>query len=68
MQALAAVIRLGVWLLLGGLALIVAYKMLTGGINMAGLCDDNATGEPRPGSVQSPVLAVMAANTALADL
>lgn len=59
---------LDVWLLLGGLALVGAYRMLTGGINMRGLLDDNATGEPRPGSVQSLTLAVMAANTAPADL
>ena len=56
-----AVMRFEVWLLLGGLALIVAHKMLTGGINMAGLFDGAATGGPSPGSVQSPMLAVMSA-------
>ena len=35
--------------------------MLTGGINMAGLLNDKATGGQSQGSVQSPVLAVMSA-------
>ncbi len=54
-----ALARFEIWLVLGGLALIGAFKMLTGGINMAGLRDDKATGGPSPGSVWSPVLAVM---------
>ena len=40
METLTAVVRFEVWFLLGSLALIVAYKMLTGGINMEGLLDD----------------------------
>ena len=48
---LIVAIQIEVWLILGGLALIVAYRMLTGGINMAGLRDDNAPGGPGPGSV-----------------
>ena len=40
METLTAVVRFEAWLLLGGLAFIVAYKMLTGGINMKGLLDD----------------------------
>ncbi len=61
MEQLVAFVRAEIWLLLGNLALVVAYKTLTGGINMAGLLDDKATGGPSPRSAQSPVLAVMAA-------
>ncbi len=45
------IIRFEVWPALGGLALVGAYKMLTGEINMAGPRDDMATGGPGPGSV-----------------
>ena len=40
METLTAVVRFEIWFLLGSLALVVAYKMLTGGINMKGLLDD----------------------------
>ncbi len=61
MEQLIPFIRVEIWLVLGSLALIRALKMLTGGVDMASLRDDKATGGPRPGPVQSPVLAVMAA-------
>ena len=51
MKALTALARFEIWLLLGGIALIGAFKILTGGLNMAGLSDDKATGGPSPGSV-----------------
>lgn len=44
-------IRVETWFVLGGVAPIGAVKMLTGGINMAGLCDVKATGGPRAGPV-----------------
>ncbi len=37
MEQLIPVIRFEVWILLGSLALVVAYKMLSGPINMKGL-------------------------------
>ena len=40
METLTAVVRFEIWFLLGNLALVVVYKMLTGGINMKGLLDD----------------------------
>lgn len=40
METLTAVVRFEVWFLLGSLALVVVFKMLTGGINMKGLLDD----------------------------
>lgn len=39
MEALTQTIRFELWLILGGLAVVIAYKMLTGRINMAGLLD-----------------------------
>lgn len=68
MKALFILARFELCLLLRSVMLLVAHKMLTGGINMAGLRDDKATGGPSPGSVRSPVLAVMnAAITREAD-
>ena len=40
MEQLIPLIRLEVWLILGGLALIVGYRMLTGKINTTGLLQD----------------------------
>ena len=57
MQQLVPIVRLELSLILGLLALVVAYKILTGAINMRGLLDGKATGGSNPGSVQSPVLA-----------
>lgn len=34
MEQLITVLHYEIWLVLGGLALIVVYKMLTGGINI----------------------------------
>ena len=51
MDQLIPVIRLEVWLLLAGLALVVVYQMLRGRINMKGLLEDKMTGGPGPGSV-----------------
>ena len=61
MEQLIPIIRFELWLLLGGLALVVAYKLLTGQINMAGLLDDKVTGEPSPGRVQLLVFTVTSA-------
>ncbi|MBW7998478.1 MAG: hypothetical protein FVQ81_18280 [Candidatus Glassbacteria bacterium] len=40
MEQLTAFVEFEVWFLLGGLALVVGYKMLTRGINTAGLLQD----------------------------
>lgn len=40
MEQLIPFIRFEIWLILGGLALIVGYKLLTRGINTAGLLQD----------------------------
>ena len=40
MEQLIPLIRFEVWLILGGLALIVGYQMLTGKINTTGLLHD----------------------------
>ncbi len=61
MEQLIPLIRFEVWLILGGLALVVAYKMLTGRINMQGLFDDKVTHELSPGRVQLLVLTLVGA-------
>lgn len=43
MQHLIPIVRLELALILGGLALVVVYKMLTGTINMRGLLDDRVS-------------------------
>ena len=40
METLTQIIRFELWLILGGLAVVIAYKLLNGGINMTGLLDD----------------------------
>jgi len=40
METIAIFVQLEIWLILGGLALIVGYQMLTGKINTTGLLDD----------------------------
>ena len=47
MEQLVPIIRLEIWLILGGLALLVGYQMLTGKVNMSGLFDDKITRGPR---------------------
>jgi hypothetical protein len=54
-------IRFEVWLVLGGFALVVAYKMLIGKINFKGLLDDKVTGGTSPGRVQLLVLTLTGA-------
>lgn len=61
METLAIFVQLEIWLILGGLALVVAYKMLTGRINMRGLLDDKAAGGLSPGRVQLLVLTLAGA-------
>ena len=61
MEQLVPIIRLEIWLILGGLALIVSYQMLTGRINMSGLFDDKVTRGLSPGRVQLLVLTLAGA-------
>ncbi len=51
MEALTQTIRFELWLILGGPALVGAYKMLTGRIKMDGLLDDKTAGGLSPGRV-----------------
>ena len=52
MEQLISIIRFEVWLILGGLALIVGYQMLTGKINTEGLLWDKKTDGFSPARVQ----------------
>ena len=52
METLTTIIRFELWLILGGLAVVIAYKLMTGGINMAGLLDDKVSRDLSPGRVQ----------------
>ena len=61
MQQLVPIVRLELALILGGLALVVVYKMLTGRINMIGLLDDKKTRALSPERVQLLIFTVMGA-------
>ena len=61
MTELTPIIRFELWLILGGLALIVGYQMLTGKINTTGLFDDKVTRGLSPGRVQLLVLTLAGA-------
>ncbi len=61
MQQLVPIVRLEFTLILGGLALVVGYKLLTGAINMRGLLDDKKTHALSPERVQLLVFTVMGA-------
>ena len=52
MGTLAAAAHFEAYVLLGGLALVVVFKLLTGRINMVGIVSDKVTREPSPGRVQ----------------
>lgn len=61
MQNLIPLVRLELTLILGGLALVVVYKLLTGAINMRGLLDDKKSHTLSPERVQLLVFTVMGA-------
>lgn len=61
MQHLVPIVRLELALILGGLALVIAYNMLTGGINLRGLLNDKVTHRLGPERVQLLVFTVMGA-------
>ncbi len=61
METLVKFAQFEIWFLLGGLALLVGYQMLTGKINMSGLFDDKLTHELSPGRVQLLVLTLAGA-------
>lgn len=61
MQQLIPIVRLELTLILGGLALVVGYKMLTGRINMSGLLDDKKTHALSPERVQLLIFTVLGA-------
>ena len=61
MDTLADFVRLETWLLLGGLAALVAYQMLTGRINMRAMLSDNWTDGFSPGRLQLLLLTLAGA-------
>jgi hypothetical protein len=61
MQQLIPIVRLELTFILGLLALVVVYKILTGAINMRGLLDDKKTHALSPERVQLLVFTVMGA-------
>ncbi len=61
METLVRFAQFEIWFLLGGLALLVGYQMLTGKINMSGLFDDKVTRGLSPGRVQLLVLTLAGA-------
>ena len=61
METLVQFAQFEIWFLLGGLALLIGYQMLTGKINMQGLLDDKAAGGLSPGRVQLLVLTLAGA-------
>ena len=65
METLVKFAQFEIWFLLGGLALVVAYKMLTGKINTTGLLKDKETGAISPGRVQLLLFTLMGAGSYL---
>ena len=65
MDQLATFVELEVWFLLGGLALIVGYKMLTGRINTSGLLEDKERRSLSPSRIQLLLLTFIGAGTYL---
>ncbi len=65
MEQLVSIIRFEVWLILGSLALVVAYKMLSERINMRGLLEDQMTGGLSPGRVQLLLFTLIGAGSYL---
>jgi hypothetical protein len=59
-------ILLELWIALGSLAAVVAYRLLTGRINIRGLLNDKSTGKIDPGRVQLLVTTLMVAAAYLA--
>jgi hypothetical protein len=47
-----AIVRYEIWFLAGGLALIVGFRLLTGGINTKGLLNDKVSGAYSPARLQ----------------
>lgn len=47
-----AILRYEVWILAGGLALILVYRLLIGGINTRGMLNDKGTGQYSPARLQ----------------
>jgi hypothetical protein len=65
-EALATFVAAELAVLVGGLAIIVAYKLLTGGINMVGLLSSKSTdrrGEFSPARLQMLVATIVGAAT-----
>ena len=49
---MSEILRYEVWGLVGGLALILAYRLLTGSINTAGMLNEKGTGQYSPARLQ----------------
>ena len=67
MEQLAAFIKYEAWLLLGGLAFVVGYRLLSGPINTAGLLrDKSAANDLSPVRVQLLLFTLLGAGSYLA--
>lgn len=66
MEPLATVITFQMWFLLGALALIVGYKMLTGRINTSGLLEDKERRSLSPSRIQLLLFTFVGAGACLA--
>ena len=66
MEPLATVITFQMWFLLGALALIVGYKMLTGRINTSGLLEDKERRSLSPSRIQLLLFTFVGAGAYLA--
>ncbi len=66
MEQLAAFVEFEIWFLLGALALIVGYKMLTGRINTSGLLEDKERRSLSPSRIQLLLFTFVGAGAYLA--
>jgi hypothetical protein len=66
-DTLVEFIKFELWALLGGVAAVVAYQLLTGHINMQGLLNDKQTGKIDPGRIQLLVSTLVVAAAYLGD-
>ncbi len=66
METLVKFAQLEIWFLLGGLALIVGYQMLTGKINTTGLLQDKEHKDLSPVRVQLLLFTLIGAGSYLA--
>jgi len=66
-EVLIEFVEIETWLLLGGFATVVAYQLLSGRINLAGLLEDKRTRQLDPARVQLLVTTLIVALAYLAN-